>query len=78
LTIATTLNGQPFSTPFKIYDSAGKQVCKNWTQNGQRTEMLAEGMYTIKVINIKNNKQVMTFENVGVKTGETTERTGSF
>ncbi|MCG2774341.1 MAG: T9SS type A sorting domain-containing protein [Desulfobacterales bacterium] len=78
LTIAATLNGQPFSTPFKIYDSAGKQVRKNWTQNGQRTEMLAEGMYTIKVINIKNNKQVMTFEDVEVKTGETTERTGSF
>ena len=78
LTIAATLNGQPFSTPFKIYDSAGKQVRKNWTQNGQRTEMLAEGVYSIKIINIKNKKQVVTFENVQVKTGETTERTGSF
>ena len=78
LTIAATLNGQPFSTPFEIYDSAGKQVRKNWTQNGQRTEMLAEGVYSIKIINIKNKKQVVTFENVQVKTGETTERTGSF
>ena len=40
--------------------------------------MLAEGMYTIKVINIKDNKQVVVFENVEVKIGEATERTGSF
>ncbi|MCD4718827.1 MAG: VWA domain-containing protein [Desulfobacula sp.] len=66
LTIAATLNGQPFSTPFKGYDSAGKQVLKNWTQNGQRTEMLAEGIYTVKITSIKDNKQVVTFENINI------------
>ena len=66
LTIAATLDEQPFSTPFKIYNSAGKQVRKNWTQNGQRTETLAEGVYIIKVISIKDNKQVVTFENVDI------------
>ena len=66
LTIAATLNGKPFSTPFKAYNSTGKQVLKNWTQNGQRTEMLAEGIYKIKVTNIKDTKQVVTFENVNI------------
>ncbi|MCK5544857.1 MAG: VWA domain-containing protein, partial [Desulfobulbaceae bacterium] len=66
LTIVATLNRQPFSTPFKVYNSAGKQVCRNWTQNGQRTEMLAEGIYTIKVISIKDGKQVVTFDNVNI------------
>ena len=66
ITIAATLNGKAFSTPFKIYDHTGKQVRKNWTQNGQRTEMLAEGVYTVKVTSIKDNKQVVTFENVNI------------
>jgi len=78
LTIAATLNEQPFSTPVKVYNSSGKQVLKSWTQNPRRTEMLAEGLYTVKVTNIKDTKQVVTFENVEVKNGETTERTGSF
>ncbi|MBC2711530.1 MAG: VWA domain-containing protein [Desulfosarcina sp.] len=78
LTIAATLNGQPFSTPFQIYDSTGKLVRKNWTQNGQRTEMLAKGVYTVKVISIKDNKQVVMFENVEIKDGETMVRTASF
>ena len=66
LTIAATLDRQPFSTPFKIYNRAGKQVRKNWTQNGQRTEMLAEGVYTVRVTSIKDKKQIVTFEDINI------------
>ncbi|MCD4740896.1 MAG: VWA domain-containing protein, partial [Desulfobacteraceae bacterium] len=66
LTIAATLNGKPFSTPFKIYNLTGKQVLKNWIQKVPRTTMLAEGTYTVKVTSIKDNKQVVTFENVNI------------
>ena len=78
LTIAATLNGQAFSTPFKGYNSTGKQVLKNWTQNGQRTEMLAEGIYTIKVTNIEDTKQVVTFENVKIIIGQPQTITADF
>ncbi len=81
LTIAATLNGQPYNTPFEVYDSTGKKVLGKWTQGnvqGQRTEMLPEGLYTIKIISIKDKNQVLMFENVEVKNGETTERTGTF
>ncbi|MEA2013702.1 MAG: VWA domain-containing protein [Thermodesulfobacteriota bacterium] len=78
LTIAATLNGKPFSTPFKVYNNAGKQVRKNWTQNGQRTEMLAEGKYTIKVTSIKDNKQVVTFKDVKIINGESQTVTADF
>jgi Ca-activated chloride channel family protein len=66
LTIVATLNGQPFNTPFEVYNSAGKQVLKNWAQCKPRTEMLAEGIYKIKVTNINDTKQVVTFENVNI------------
>jgi len=78
LTIAATLNGQPFSTPFKVYNSAGKQVLNNWTQEGQRTEMLAEGVYKIKVANIKDTKQVVTFESVKIIIGQPQTITADF
>ena len=78
LTIAATFNGKPFSTPFKVYDSAGKQVLDNWTQKGQRTEMLAKGKYTIKVISIKDNKQVVMFENINIVIGQSQTVTANF
>ena len=76
--MTATLNGQPYSTPFEVYDSTGKKVRSHWTQKVQRTEMLPEGVYTIKVINIKDKKQLVMFENVTVKNGETAERNASF
>ena len=78
LNIAATLNGQPFSTPFKVYNSVGKEVLNNWTQNGQRTELAAEGIYTIKIINIKDTKQVITFENVKIIIGQPQRVTADF
>jgi Ca-activated chloride channel family protein len=44
------------------------------TLNGQ----LAEGVYTIKVISIKDNKQVVTFENVNIINGQSQTVTADF
>ncbi len=78
LTIAATLNKKPFSTPFKVYNSAGKQVLNNWTQNGQRTEMLTEGKYTIKVTSIKDNKQIVIFKDIKIINRESQMVTADF
>jgi hypothetical protein len=40
--------------------------------------MLAEGVYTIKVISIKDNKQVVTFENVNIINGQSQTVTADF
>jgi len=41
-------------------------------------EMLAEGIYTIKVTNIKDTKQVVTFENVKIIIGQPQTITADF
>ena len=69
LTVNTTCEGEPFSTPFKVIDAAGKEICKPWTDNprhGTRTIQLPEGDFTVQVINIRDTKQVATFDRVHI------------
>ena len=64
----------------------GHQYFSNWMQRllkldanlQQRTEMLAEGIYTIKATNIKDTKQVVTFENVKIIIGQPQTITADF
>ncbi|MFO7883627.1 MAG: VWA domain-containing protein [Desulfobacteraceae bacterium] len=78
LAIAAKRNGKPFSTPFYIFNSEGKQVRRGWTQNGERKEKLAEGTYRVQVTNIKDQKQIIEFENIVIVSRELKTVTAEF
>jgi len=81
LTITVTHEGEPFATPIEINNAAGKQVFKNWSnwpKNGTRSVRLPEGTYTVRVTNIKDQKQVVTLDNVQISAGQTETLAAAF
>ena len=81
LTIIATLNGEPFATPFEIYDASEKKVFKNWTNSnvkGQWTVLLLAGTYKVKVLSIKDKNQVVMFDAVQVINGREETVTATF
>lgn len=81
VTVAATLDGKPFNTPFEVYDKTGKKIYGQWTLGrvkGRRLVRLSEGTYTVKVKNIRNTKQFRMFENLTVTAGEEKTITAAF
>lgn len=81
LTVAATLNGEPYNTPFEVYNDSGEKISSAWTQgrvNGQRLVRLQAGTYTIKVRSTRDAKQVQAFENVTIETGGAKTITAAF
>jgi hypothetical protein len=81
LTITATHEGEPFATPIEINNAAGKQVFKNWSnwpKNGTRVLNLPEGDFTVRVTNISDQKQVVTFDHVHITAGASETITVAF
>jgi Ca-activated chloride channel homolog len=81
LIVTVTLNGEPFATPIEIKDAAGKSVFKNWSnwpKKGTRVVTLPEGVFTVRVTNIKDQKQILKFEKVAITAGESETITAAF
>jgi Ca-activated chloride channel family protein len=81
LTLTVTFEGNPFSTPIEIKDKSGKSVFKNWSnwpKKGTRVVSLPEGAYTVRITNIKDQKQILTFEAVAITAGKKETVTAAF
>jgi Ca-activated chloride channel family protein len=81
LTIVATHDGEPFATPIKIEDAAGNKVFDNWSnwpKNGTRVVELPEGTYQVQITNIRDTKQILTFEAVTISAGKSETISAAF
>jgi len=72
LKVTATLDGKPFNTPAQLYKSGTTNNIGHWTSdNGSRTFPLVPGLYDVKVVSIKDNKQFKEFKGIKIEAGKT-------